>query len=157
DWPIVRNLRGNEGELTISRSLLNRALEHGERAIFTDAGGGTVDPTMSIVQQGIRSAMCVPLLQGAEVLGIIYGDRTSTATAYQDEDIDFFAAIARQISIGLINCRLMDDQRQMARLHRDLDLARSIQGGLFPPSLPNRQGLRVAALNDPGQRVSGDY
>ncbi|MBI3834005.1 MAG: SpoIIE family protein phosphatase [Planctomycetes bacterium] len=157
DWPIVRNLRGAEGEITISRSLLSRALERGERAIFTDAGGGTVDPTMSIVQQGIRSAMCVPLLQGSEVIGIIYGDRSSTATAYQDEDIDFFAAIARQISIGLINSRLLEDQQQMARLHRDLDLARSIQGGLFPASLPNRQGLRVAALNDPGRRVSGDY
>jgi len=157
DWPVVRNLRGLEGEITISRSLLSRALERGERAIFTDAGGGTVDPTMSIVQQGIRSAMCVPLLQGPEIIGIIYGDRTSTATAYQDEDIDFFAAIARQISIGLINCRLMDDQRQMIQLHRDLDLARSIQGGLFPATLPNRKGLRVAALNEPGRRVSGDY
>lgn len=155
DWPIVRNLRGAEGELTISRTLLNRALEHGERAIFT--AGQTTDPTVSMVQHGIRSAMCVPLMHGKDVIGVIYGDRTSTSTAYNTEDIDFFAAIARQISIGLINSQLLDDQKQMIALQHDLDLARNIQTGLFPKTLPNNDRIRIAALNDPGRRVSGDY
>ncbi len=157
DWPVVRNLRGAEGELTISRSLLARALEHGERAIFTDAGGAPSDPTMSMVQHGIRSAMCVPLKQDDEILGVVYGDRTSTATPYTDEDIDFFAGIAQQISIGLINSRLMRDQERMARLNHDIDLARRIQTGLFPTELPHTDRFRVAALNEPGARVSGDY
>ncbi len=156
DWPIVRNLRGAEGELTISRTLLNRALEHGERAIFT-SGQAASDPTVSMVQHGIRSAMCVPLVQGESTIGIIYGDRTSTSTSYATEDIDFFAAIARQISIGLINAQLLEDQKQMVALQHDLDLARNIQNGLFPKTLPNTNELRIAALNDPGRRVSGDY
>jgi len=157
DWPVVRNLRGAEGELTISGSLLSRALERGERAIFTDSGGGMADPTVSMVQHGIRSAMCVPLIQDKDILGVIYGDRTSTSTAYTDEDIDFFAGIAQQVTIGLINCRLMRDQAQMIRLNHDIDLARRIQTGLFPTDLPNRKDLRMAALNEPGARVSGDY
>jgi serine phosphatase RsbU (regulator of sigma subunit) len=156
DWPVVRNLRGVEGELTISRSLLARALEHGERAIFTESGAAT-DPTVSMVQHGIRSAMCVPLIEGDATIGVIYGDRTSTSTSYTNEDIDFFAAIARQVSIGLINARLLEDQKQMIKLHHDLDLARTIQNGLFPKALPNTAELRIAALNDPGRRVSGDY
>jgi len=156
EWPIVRNLRGAAGELTISRSLLARALEHGERAIFTD-GGASADPTVSMVQHGIRSAMCVPLIDGDATIGVMYGDRTSTSTSYTDEDIDFFAAIARQVSIGLINAQLLEDQKQVIKLHHDLDLARTIQTGLFPKELPNTANLRVAALNDPGQRVSGDY
>lgn len=157
EWPVVRNLRGREGELTISRTLLSRALEYGERAIFTDSDTANADPTMSIVQHGIRSAMCVPLLHDDNTIGVIYGDRTSTSTPYTDEDIDFFAAIAQQISIGLINARLMEDQQEMIRLTREIELARKIQTGLFPSQLPDREGLRVAALNDPGQRVSGDY
>ena len=156
DWPVVRHLRGAEGELTISRTLLTRALECGERAIFTDEGGNA-DPTVSMVQQGIRSAMCVPLLRGEETLGIVYGDRISTSTRYSNEDIDFLAAIAQQLSIGLINARLMEDQRQMIRMQRDLDLARTIQTGLFPSAMPSREGLKIAALNEPGQLVSGDY
>jgi sigma-B regulation protein RsbU (phosphoserine phosphatase) len=157
DWPVVRNLRGAGGELTISRTLLNRALEHGERATFTAGGLTNADPTVSIVQHGIRSALCVPLIHRDQILGVIYGDRTSSAAAYSNEDVDFLAGIAQQISIGLINTRLMEEQRQTARLHHDLDIARKIQTGLFPRELPNRDGLRMAALNEPGQRISGDY
>jgi len=157
DWPVVRNLYGAEGELTISRSLLSRALEYGERAMFTDAAGAAADPTMSMVQHGIRSAMCVPLTHQNEILGVMYGDRTSTSATYNDEDIDFFAAIAQQVSIGLINNRLLDEKQQMIRLNHDIDLARQIQTGLFPKALPKRPDLEVAALNEPGQRVSGDY
>lgn len=156
DWPVVRNLRGREGELTISRSLLKRALENGERAIFID-DGGSVDPTVSMVQHGIRSAMCVPLLHHETTLGVIYGDRTTTPTPYNNEDIDFLAAIAQQVSIGLINVRLMEDHAAVIRFHQNLDVARRIQNGLFPKELPHRDTLKVAAINDPGQRVSGDY
>ncbi len=157
DWPVVRHLRGAGGELAISGTLLRRALEHGERAIFTEGDRSTSDPTMSIVQHGIRSAMCVPLIHKDEILGIMYGDRITTSTSYTGEDIDFFAGIAQQVSVGLINVRLVEDQQQMIRLNHDLDLARTIQTGLFPRSLPQRPDLKVAALNDPGQRVSGDY
>lgn len=157
DWLVVRNLRGAEGELRISRSLLNRALEHGERAMFTEDGGGSADPTVSMVQQGIRSAMCVPLAVQDEILGVIYGDRTSTSAVYTEEDIDFLAGIAKQVSIGLINSRLLEEQREMARLHQEIDLARTIQTGLFPSQLPNSATLKVAAINDPGNHVSGDY
>ncbi len=157
DWPVVRDLYGSEGELKISRTLLNRALEHGERAIFTEADAATVDPTVSMVQHGIRSAMCVPLLHGEETMGVIYGDRVRSSVVYSDEDIDFLAGIARQVTIGLINGRLLDEQRRMELLKRDVELARKIQTGLLPAKLPARDDLKIAAINDPGQRVSGDY
>lgn len=157
EWPVVFNLAGVEGGLRISRTLLSRALEHGERAIFTEDGAGMADPTQSIVQQGIRSAMCVPLFNGEDVIGVIYGDRTSTSTSYHQEDIDFFAGIAKQVSIGLINSQLMDEQKAMIRLNHEIDLARSIQNGLFPPSLPSEENFKVWATNEPGNRVSGDY
>ncbi len=157
DWHVVRNLRGAEGEITISRSLLTRALEHGERAIYTDDGMAKADPTVSMVQHGIRSAMCVPLTHQDETLGVIYGDCVSSAASYSNEDIDFLAALAHHVTIGLVNCRLLEDQQKMIRLNHDIDLARSIQTGLFPTALPDRPDFKAAAINDPGQRISGDY
>ena len=157
DWPVINNLAGAGGELTISRTLLSRALEYGERAIFTDDGTSTTDPTVSMVQHGIRSAMCVPLVHNNETLGVIYGDRITTSASYTDEDMDFLAGIAQQVTIGLVNCRLVEDQREMVRLKHGMDLARTIQTGLFPSCLPNRPGLKIAAVNDPGDRISGDY
>jgi phosphoserine phosphatase RsbU/P len=157
DWPIVRNLRGTEGELKVSRTILSSALIRGERVIVNDADRRTIDPTVSMVQQGIRSAMCVPLLSGEQNLGVIYGDRISTGTTYSKEDIDFLAGIARLVTIGLINCRLLAEHQEKVRLQGELALARKIQTGLFPAQLPNRPDICIAALNDPGQQVSGDY
>jgi serine phosphatase RsbU (regulator of sigma subunit) len=157
EWPVVRNLRGAGGELKISRSVLGRALDHGERAIVNDTDATQFDPTVSMVQHGIRSAMCVPLIHGEEVLGVIYGDQVAQGRAYADEDVDFLAALAQQVTIGLVNANLMEEQRRMIVLQNEVNLAREIQQGLFPSSLPNREGLTFAVLNDPGRHVSGDY
>jgi serine phosphatase RsbU (regulator of sigma subunit) len=156
DWPVVHNLRGAEGELTVSRTILSSALERGERVIVNDAESAGIDPTVSMVQHGIRSAMCVPLQSGDQILGVIYGDRVSTGTTYSKEDIDFLAGIARLVTIGLINAQLLDEQRLKVQLENEIGLAREIQTGLFPATLPDRPDLSVAALNDPGNRVSGD-
>ena len=157
DWPVVRNLRGAGGELTISRTVLSRALDYGERAVINDTGDEDFDPTVSMVQLGIRSALCVPLLHGDEVLGVIYGDRTTTGAVYSDEDVDFLAGLARQASIGLVNADLMEQRQAKLVLEREISLARQIQQRLFPAVLPNRADIRVAARNDPGRHVSGDY
>ncbi len=157
DWPVVRNLRGAGGELTVSRSILGRAMDYGERAIVTDTGGGPVDPTISMVQHGIRSAMCVPLKNNDDILGVIYGDRVSTGTIYTKEDVDFLAGIARQVTIGLINARLLEEQKAKLAMDAELQVARNIQRKLFPPELPDRDNLAISALNEPGRTVSGDY
>ncbi|NOT02535.1 MAG: SpoIIE family protein phosphatase [Phycisphaerales bacterium] len=157
DWPVVRNLRGAGGELTISRSILGRAMDHGERAILTDQPAAAMDPTVSMVQHGIRSAMCVPLKNEQEILGVIYGDRVSTGTVYTKEDVDFLAGLARQVTIGLINARLLDEQRSKLEMEKELAVAREIQNDLFPQQLPEHDRLEFGVLNEPGRTVSGDY
>lgn len=157
DWPVVRNAYGREGELTVSRTIVTRALEHGERAVVVDADLAQLDPTISMVTHGIRSALCVPLEYQDQILGVIYGDRISSGTSYTDEDVDFLAGLARQVSIGLVNGRLAQEQKLKVQLENEIHLARDIQTRLFPATLPDRESLRVAALNEPGRQVSGDY
>jgi serine phosphatase RsbU (regulator of sigma subunit) len=157
DWPIVRNLRGREGELTVSRTILSSALTHNERVIVNDTADGPIDPTVSIVRNNIRSAMCVPLLSGERNLGVMYGDRVTSGTTYSKEDIDFLAGIARLVTTGLINAQLVEEQKLKLQLESEMAMARQIQTGLFPKKRPQRADVRVHALNDPGYHVSGDY
>lgn len=157
DWPVVRNLRGVEGKIEVSRTVLGRALDHGERAVINNTQQPDFDPTVSMVQLGIRSALCVPLLDNDQVLGVIYGDRTTTGAVYSEEDVDFLAGLAKQASIGLINAKLMEERQEKLVLEREMFLARQIQQRLFPTSLPSRADVQVAARNDPGRHVSGDY
>lgn len=157
DWPVVRNLRGTEGELTVSRTILSAALTHNERVIVNDTADGPIDPTVSIVRNNIRSAMCVPLLSGERNLGVIYGDRVTSGTTYSKEDIDFLAGIARLVTTGLINAKLLEEQKLKHQLESEMAMARQIQTGLFPKKRPQSGNIRTEALNDPGYHVSGDY
>lgn len=158
EWPVVRNLRQDEtGQLAISRSVLLRALEKGERTIINDVAAELADPTVSMAAHRIRSALCVPIEYHGEILGVIYGDRVSSTTVYEREDVDFLAALARQLSIGLTNARLAEEHRQRELLQRELLLARRIQTNLFPRDMPPRDDLVINAYNEPGLTVSGDY
>ncbi len=157
DWPVIRNATGAEGELSISRTIVARALDKGERSVLADTDMAALDPTVSIVQHGIRSALCVPLEYQGQVLGVIYGDRITSGAVYTDEDMDFLAGLARQVSIGLVNSRLLEAQTLKVQLENEIALARDIQKRLFPARLPDDEQLRVAALNEPGRQVSGDY
>ncbi len=158
DWPVIHNLRAPDGEIRISRTILHQALDEGQRAVFSDATiPKPCDPSMSIVVHGTRSAMCVPIVYSDRILGVIYGDRISTGRPYDQEDVDFLAALARQLSIGLTNAMLLEQQQQKNFLERDIGIARQIQSDLLPRSLDVHPALTIAAINDPGRQVSGDY
>jgi len=157
DWPVVHNLRQADGEIKLSRTILKQALEDGERVVFSDTMQPLADLAQSIVQQGMRSAMCVPIAYSDEILGVIYGDRITTTRQYGQEDVDFLAALARQLSIGLTNSRLLEKQQRQTQLESEIKIARQIQSGLFPETLDLHAGIEIAALNDPGRQVSGDF
>ncbi|NUN47259.1 MAG: HAD-IC family P-type ATPase [Candidatus Brocadiae bacterium] len=102
--PVTRNVqRDASGAYTVSRTLINRALLHGERAVVnnlaTDMVGNISD---SLVRFPICSALCVPILHRDEILGAIYGDRITQASTYTNEDVDFLAAIARQVGVDRV-------------------------------------------------------
>lgn len=155
--PIVRNLREDEtGQFAISRSILRRAMEEGERTIINDAATEIADPTVSMATHNIRSAMCVPMEYNDEILGVIYGDRVTSTTSYGRQDVDFLASVARQASIGLANARMMNKQRRVVQLENELNVARQIQNGLFPGDFEPTSHLWIRAFNEPGRQVSGD-
>lgn len=157
-WVQIRNLRDTQqGEIQLSRSIVERALHNGERILITDTMQGDFVPTASMIAGNIRSAMCVPMEYFGQVRGVLYGDRITTAGAYTKEDIDYFAALGRLGAMGLANVQLVEEMQQRQRIEAQLQLARQIQSQLFPAE-PLREGpWRIDALNDPGQRVSGDY
>lgn len=156
DWRVVRNLRGADGGLTLSRTMLARALHGGERLIF-GGGNGDLAAAPTLAESAIQAALCVPVVYEDEVLGIIYGDRVTSGRSYGDEDSDFLYALASQVSVGLVNARLLDEQKERVRLENEIALARETQRLLFPKTLPRTGRVGCAALNVPGADVSGDY
>lgn len=159
ELPVTRNVaKDDTGAYKVSRTLINRALVHGERAIVNNPATDLVgNLSESLVRFPICSALCVPILNRQEILGVIYGDRITQAASYQPEDVDFLAAIAQQVGVGLANLRLFQAHMHSQRMYAELEQARVIQQRLLPDKPLVLDRLTIEGMNEPSSAVSGDY
>jgi sigma-B regulation protein RsbU (phosphoserine phosphatase) len=157
--PIVRNVdRDESGAFKVSRTLINRALLHGERAVVNNPAVDLVgDISDSLVRFPICSALSVPIMQRDEILGAIYGDRITRAATYSPQDVDFLAAIAQQVGVGLSNLRMLQDYVRVQKVDAELSAARRIQRDLLPAAPLEIGCVLIDGYNEPSWEVGGDY
>ncbi len=158
ELPVTRNVDQDEtGAYKVSRTLINRAMIHGERAIVnnpaTDLSGNLSE---SLVRFPICSALCVPILNRNNVLGVIYGDRVTQASTYQPGDVDFLAAIAQQVGVGLANLQLFQEHVRSQKMFAELRQARDIQNKLLPEEPLELGAVVIDGWNEASSAVSGD-
>lgn len=159
ELPVSRNIQRDEtGAFKVSRTLINRALVEGERAVVNNPAVDLVNNlSESLVRFPICSALCVPILHRERILGVIYGDRITRASTYTPEDVDFLAAIARQVGVGLENLRLFQAYLDGEKMKLELQQARTIQQGLLPATSLTAGRLVLAGHNEPSEAIGGDY
>jgi 3',5'-cyclic-nucleotide phosphodiesterase len=63
----------------------------------------------SIVRQALRSVMCVPLLVGDEVLGLIQVDSSSDPHAFHEADLELLTGVCAETAVALKNFQLYSD------------------------------------------------
>jgi HD-GYP domain-containing protein (c-di-GMP phosphodiesterase class II) len=63
----------------------------------------------SIVAQAILSVMCVPLILGDEVLGLIQVDTSSDPRAFQEADLEILTGVCAETAVALKNFQLYSD------------------------------------------------
>ncbi len=105
---VAKQKRGGSVEqIVLSRSIINEVVREKQAVLSSDA---TVDSRFSgahsIIMQGIRSTMCVPLLYGQELLGIMHLDSQIATNAFTEQDLHLFTGIATQAAIAIQNARL---------------------------------------------------
>jgi adenylate cyclase len=78
----------------------------------------------SIISQGIRSAMCVPLVANDVVYGVVHLDSRQRIGAFSEKDLSLLKALANQAAVAIANSRMLrkieDDARTNAQLGRFL-------------------------------------
>jgi serine phosphatase RsbU (regulator of sigma subunit) len=89
---------------------------------------------------------------GALLFGLKY-----SGSKFGGKDLELLNAAANQIAISLENARLYQSESEKIKIERDLDLARKIQQGLLPKSIPNLNGLDICGEMIPAMQVGGDY
>ena len=65
--------------------------------------------------------------------------------------------IAAQSAQVVENARLAEEEKALANLQKELQLAREIQMRLLPKTPPEIAGYEVAGQSQPALRVGGDY
>lgn len=116
------------------------------------------------------AALCLPLVKlrsgdsletqallfERETLGVLYLD-SSRAADLSGANRELLESLALEASTILENARLLDEQREKQRLEEELRIARQIQHGLLPRSMPREGWLHAAGSSVPSSHVGGDY
>ena len=103
----VRTREGGQDpneEVVISSTIVEQVLRDKAAVLSSDA---TVDSRFqgahSIIMQGIRSSMAVPLLHSAEVFGIMVLDSQIATNAFTEKDLQLFQNVANQAAVAIQN------------------------------------------------------
>lgn len=98
---------GRDEQINLSKSILSEVMQHKRAVLSSDA---TMDSRFSgahsIILQGIRSTMSVPLLHADELLGVMHLDSQIAANAFTEKDLQLFTSIANQAATAIQNARL---------------------------------------------------
>jgi len=149
--------RSPGGDIALSRHIVDMVVKEKQSVLTSDA---LHDPRFehgeSIVAQGIRSAMCVPLWNSREVIGLVYADSRIRSNSFTPADLRILSNLANMAAVKIENNRLFERTLQVRALERDLELAAAIQRNLMPRSCPPVEGYDIGGANLSCRTVGGD-
>ncbi len=103
----VHRRRDDGSEVVVSETVLKRVSETRSAVLTADAIlDSRFSSSESIVAQGIRSAMAVPLLSKGVLKGVLFIDTRERTNAFSEKDLKVLAGIASQAAIALENSEL---------------------------------------------------
>lgn len=95
-----------------SWTVVNRVFSENVATLSIDAHSDSRFASQkSIIFQSIRSVMCAPISSASKVWGVCYVDNLNTKKNFEEEELEFLMAVARQAGIALENLHLIDEQR----------------------------------------------
>ncbi len=121
-----RNPGGSgEGKITVSKTITDRVMKDRVSILTSDA---MVDPRFgagdSIRFHGIRSAMCAPLWNKDQVIGIVHVDSPMLTNCFTLNDLDLLTALANYAAVAVerarLNQKIVAEEKKRERLGRFL-------------------------------------
>lgn len=116
----------------------------------------TADPRYLMVNPETRSELAIPMIHKGKVIGVL--DLESPQLNYfTDDHVQTLSILAANLAVSVENARLYEEvAKGEARLERDLNAAKRIQGALLRPVPTDDYGLDVAARYVSAREVCGD-
>ena len=154
----INNKHLQNQKFLVSKSIMNMAFEQSLAVLTSDA---SLDPRFkgreSIINSGIHSAICVPLYNNKEVIGIIYADRISLLQEFREDDLRLLTLLSNLAAIKIENAMLIEQSIEKEKMEREMQLAAQIQKDFLPKTAPSCDHFDIAGRNIPCHQVGGDY
>ncbi len=99
----------------------------------------------------------VPMQIQNQVKGAVLLGEKLRGADYTKGDLEFLYSLANLAIISIENARLFREAIEKQKMEDELAIAREIQQGLLPTTLPKIPGFEVAAINITSKQVGGDY
>jgi adenylate cyclase len=134
--PRAFKMKKREDKLVISSTLVNQVRKEKSGLLSSDAQmDNRFKEAKSMIMQGIRSSMAVPILHRDELLGIIIIDSSVAVNAYSEKDLQLLSNIGNQAAQFITNLdmakKIEKDAATRERFQRLLspDLAEMVVSG----------------------------
>jgi len=153
----LRDRAGEVGEIRISRSVIDEVVANGKSVLTSDA---QADPRFmggTVILQGVRSVLAVPLGVGQNVFGIIYADSPLADGRFTEDHLKVLTTLASVAAIRVENGRLMEERIERERLEREQQVASEIQHRFLPAAAPQIAGYELQGISFPCYEIGGDY
>src|SRR5712692_4005168 len=151
----VKNGQRVQGKLrvTASEGIVGAAATLKEPVLVNDV---TTDPRYLMVNPETKSELAIPMMHKGKVIGVL--DLESPQLNYFTEDhVQTLSILSANLAVSLENARLYEQvARDEARLERDLQAAKRIQGALLRPVPAEDYGVDLAARYLSAREVCGD-
>jgi HD-GYP domain-containing protein (c-di-GMP phosphodiesterase class II) len=106
-----RSSVGEGAAFNPSRTVTERSFDENVALLSVDARTDSrFAERESILLQEIRSVMCAPIASQSRVWGVLYVDTVTSKTVFQNEDLEFLLAVARQAGMAMQNLHMVAEQ-----------------------------------------------
>ncbi|MBV9242674.1 MAG: SpoIIE family protein phosphatase [Acidobacteria bacterium] len=157
----VARMRGREApldEVRLSSAIMREVIENGKSVLTSDAQQDPRFASQTVVLQGIRSVLAVPLaVDERHVFGLVYADSPTHEVTFSTEHLDILTTLASVASIRVENASLLDARIERERMERELELATEIQQRFQPSAPPTVPGYEFQGISFSCYEIGGDY
>ena len=154
----IQNAALRNQSIFVSQTIVRTALERNSAILVSDIQADEdLREQLSVIQARIHSAMCVPLFNNEDIIGLIYCDRASLLEQFTGDDLRLLRLLGNLAAVKIENARLYEQAMEKARQDRELALATQIQKNFLPRTDPSFAPYEISGSARACRHVGGDY
>ncbi len=146
----------------MASSGLSRAPNKGERKQIFDIPDDIkiVDPDDSNTTDWLKEndiAALIALQMQGEKIAVVGVSSKANRDQLSQSDFNFLQSLGNLAVLSIQKTQFLEERIERERLEEEINIAKSIQQGLFPDPVPEIPTWELSAKNIPSQQVGGDY